>query len=173
MAYAVVSPVGDRSTVLDCPAQDWINRLDTNRDMPDHIKDRFREGFKRWQAGEVVEIDGTPLTAGGVFTPAEQQQLLDLHVKTIEAAARMTDAALLQYGMGGREARGKAQRYLDSTGTDVNKLHAELEALKVKLADLDADNRRLRTRLQAVEDTKATKRVPSPAVDMIERLPRE
>lgn len=143
--FAIVSPIGDAKNVVERPAEEWLAGLGQSlcRDMPPEIIDRFRQGYKRWLAGEALPVEGTPISVGGLFSPAEQKTLLEIHVKTIEQLADLTEEGIRQLGLGGRELKAKARKYLQNLQLPKAKVNAEIESLKVAIENLKAENERL------------------------------
>lgn len=149
--YAIICPIGDPKSVIERQAEEWLSQLGTtiNRDMPRQIVEAFRQGYQRWLQGEETVLVGTPIASGGIFSPAEQKQLLGLHIKTIEQAAAMNEDAIRHFGMGGREAKTKASQYLKSVATPAAKLSAQVDALKIEIENLKVQNKALEEQLLA------------------------
>jgi hypothetical protein len=97
--------------------------------------------YEHWKKGQDMPTDGTPLEAWPGIAPGQISRLKDLHVRTVEDLATLTDAALDKIGMGARELQRRAQAFVNNIdGAAVAarqaKLEAENDALRVQLAEL-------------------------------------
>lgn len=115
---------------------------------PQEWIDQFNKKFDAWKAGlELPEI-GTSVREWPILSPAQVENLIAIKVMTIEDVAAMTEEAMRQFGMGGRELKTKAAEWI--AGKDVaqnalqenEELKKQLQELAAKVAELEAEKPR-------------------------------
>jgi len=101
--------------------------------VEEHHRNRFKNVYKAFQEGKAGAVVGTQLDLLGGLDPATIATLKYLHIHSIEALAEIGDNVLGNIGMGAREMREKARKYLTANYVDPEK-----EELKSRLAALEA-----------------------------------
>lgn len=159
--FAIVTPSGTRE-VLEKVASEWIDGLKesvTNERIPADWLSYYQRRLADWKESRESPEEGTPITNWSALSPAQTKTLLDLHIRTVEDVAAMTEEAIDSLGMGARAIRSKAQAWLDSS-KDTGKVAAELEALRQENSQLKSRDKEreeqflnLETRLKALEVT--------------------
>lgn len=92
---------------------------------------------RQWQAfseGRKADAEGTPLA---VLFPAEPfiiEHLRGMHVYTVEMLANITEAGLQRIGMGGREYKQRAEKFMDAADRS-----APVREMEAKLAERDSE----------------------------------
>lgn len=102
---------------------------------------RFADAYARFTAGKAQVADGTPLSELTFLTEAKRAELRAVKVFTAEALASLDGKNLATLGVGGRELKDQATRYLENArgSVDVDALRAELAELKAKMGEGSAD----------------------------------
>jgi hypothetical protein len=111
---------------------------------------RWPKEYEAFKSGKEAPLLGTPLTEwpNSMMTAAKAEELAYFHIKTVEQLAEVNDAQLQNLGMGARQLRETAIKFLEvaRTGTaPLERLVAqtlrqqdEIERLKRDLADANA-----------------------------------
>lgn len=99
--------------------------------------------YERWLKGQEDPVDGTPLDVCAFIPAGIVGHLRNLHIKSAEDLAALTDADLERVGMGARGFREKARAYVESKHGDAK--------LAVVNADLKADNERQQTEIDELK----------------------
>ena len=121
-----------------------------------------RKFYERWRNGESGQhVNGTPLKAWPLITPAQVKELEHINVRSVEDLAGMEDMNLDRAGMGVRSLRDKAQAWLKEAAnkgvlTEENAaLNREMKDIRVAMKEmqetLDAQADKLR-RTDALEN---------------------
>lgn len=109
----------------------------------DEHKTRWPAEYRAFKEGRELPLDGTPLAnwPNGLMTRSRVEELVYFHIRTVEDLAGVDDAKLVNIGMGGRELREAARKFLDvaKNGTGpLEKLVTENFRLKDEVARLTA-----------------------------------
>lgn len=112
------------------------NKTVVTHKVQEHHRNRFKNVYKAFQEGKTLSGAGTSLDMLGGLDPATIATLKYLHIHSVEALAEVGDNVLPNIGMGAREFREKARKYLATNYVDPEKeeLKARLAALEAKLA---------------------------------------
>jgi len=105
--------------------------------------------YEAWRKGEYMEVEGVPIKAWPVASPAQVKACLGLHILSVEQLAHATDEMAAALGMGGIGLRQRARDYLAAQTDPSNKVSAALEAAKIEAERKDE-------RIKALEDQLAT-----------------
>lgn len=117
------------------PATPWFDQLNEKRRnglITQRYYDYCKEAFARWEKNGEVPENGTPITEWKQISYKEQINLQNIGIRTVEAAAEMTEEAITSYGMGGREVKRKAIAYLEAD-SGVEKAAAKIASLEAEL----------------------------------------
>lgn len=114
--------------------------------VDDGVKKRFSDAYKNWKAGLSQNIiEGTPLELL-VGTGSVLYTFKAMNIHTVEALSGVTDGNLDTMGLGGREMRDRAKRFVESQKT-VRQLQDEedkdrrIVSLEKQIAELAAGMR--------------------------------
>lgn len=100
--------------------------------------------YERWLKGQEDPVDGTPLEAWPGVTRGQVQQMRNLHIRSVEELAGVTDAILDRIGMGARSLRERARTFVQAKAGSAQieaALVAERErsaALEERIAEMEA-----------------------------------
>lgn len=167
--YICLVPHGSEGrTRIEQPYEEWLAKIrgkvdlelrapGAGSDTPLMMQSRFPRAwleqielaFAAWRKGITLDVEGTPLRNWPVITKAQLENCEHLHLYTIEALAEATDETTERLGMGGVALRQRARDWLAAKAGDAGKLSAELEALRVRLQDLEAENAELKEKIAA------------------------
>ena len=116
----------------------WLAELPghaKNNRMPQAWVTAFQDAYKRWQAGEELPEQGTPIKGWPVLGPAAQKDLIHAGIRTVEALAAMPDNELANVCMGALSFKAKARAWLESA-QDKGKIAETVATQERDLADL-------------------------------------
>jgi len=144
--YALITPQGSKDRI-ERVAEDWVKQCFQHAEegrMPLEWAKGFETGFKMYQEGREIPENGTPIVTWPAIGPAQQKQILDANIRTIEDLAQANEASLAAIGIGARGLKQKAQAWLDAAG-ETGKTALELDNLRQRMAELEARNEKLET----------------------------
>lgn len=118
--------------------QEKVDRL---RKTNPAVWPQIERHYDHWKRGQDMPTEGTPLEAWPGIAPGQISRLRDMHIRTVEDLATVTDAALDKIGMGARELQRRAMAFVNNidgaaTAARQAKLEAEIEMLRVQNAEL-------------------------------------
>ena len=112
----------------------WIanmkNDMANNR-LPKEWYDNYLKQYEAWKNGQELPLNGIPIKGWGVISPAIQETLIHMNIKTVEDAALMNDEAIKRIGMGGLDVKTKAKTWLAQLN-DKGALTMEMSAIVKK-----------------------------------------
>lgn len=122
-----------------------------NRKAKDEDFERFPAAWARFQRGQTMANDGTPIDQWPVLGVRDIAEMKAMNIFTVEQVAGLSDAIVGKY-TGLSSYRTQAQAYLKSaTDTALAQKQAlELEASEKRIADLEAQVRDLAGKLENV-----------------------
>jgi hypothetical protein len=129
--------------VVERIATDWLDMLKVKvmNNAPDAYPEEwvnaFHNKYKAWQEGLDAPLNGTSVREWPVLSPAQAENFIALRILTIEDVAAMTEDAMRHFGMGGRELKDKAIRWVQGQDAAAHALQ-ENASLKEQLAALQA-----------------------------------
>lgn len=109
------------------------NKTIVVHEVAEHHRNRFKRVYAAFQEGKSLANSGTPLDMLGGLDPATIATLKYLKIDNVETLSEIGDNVLSNIGMGAREMREKARKYLVTNYVDPEK-----EELKARLAALEA-----------------------------------
>ena len=134
---------------------DWFVKLEgderNGRMRADWISN-YRKQYEMWKEGQEIPLDGMPIKGWGLISPAQQETLIRLNIRTVEDAAGMNADAIRMVGMGGMDVKNKAISALQAA-KDTGPLVLENANLRAKL-ELAATN--IEALVKTVEGMQAT-----------------
>ena len=119
-----------------------------SRSMPcepvnDQHKLRWPNQYAAFKAGqEEAPLEGTPLEEMPGLSPSIVLNLKGVHIKTVEQLAGVSDAEMQNMGLGGRELRTKAKRFLEAASSI-----APVQAAEARAERAEAENAHLKTQI--------------------------
>lgn len=132
-------------------------RSQVHEPVTDDHKQRWPAEWKAYQEGREAPLEGTPLTSWPPITRARAEELAYFNVRTVEQLAELDDAKIMNIGMGGRELRGTAQKFLEVAAkgtaplermvTENLRLRDDLERANRAIAEQAEELQRLRAKL--------------------------
>jgi hypothetical protein len=120
---------------------------------------------RQWAAfeqGQAADAVGTPLAILFPGEPHICEHLRGLHIRTVEMLAELSEEGMRRIGMGAREWKGKAQKFIDAatSSAPLRQVEAQLEESRVEIDALKAQLQMVieNTRKAAEEDTPRRRR---------------
>jgi hypothetical protein len=150
VAFAVITRPGSRDT-LETVAEDWLNKLRTNKELPPNWYPAFKQSFDSWQKGETAAVDGTPIKGWSVLGAGAQKTLISAGIMSVEDLANTSDQDLQNVGTGAMSFKLKAKAWLESAAGP-GKAAEKAAAQDAKIADLMALAEK---QAKAIEELKA------------------
>lgn len=142
-----VHPVGGKDDV-DYKVDYWFEVLLPYkirlRQMPSTWLDRWRREYEAWKDGQELPLEGTPIRGWALLTPAQQEHIVALGIKTVEVLSTCNDEAVRRIGMGGVDLKNKAKAWIQQANdrgglvqeiSDVRKTNEKLEQQNTQLQE--------------------------------------
>ena len=108
--------------------------------------------YNAWKNKQEAPVDGTPLSAWPDLTTDHAKRLTLLNVKSVEDVAKMTDADIDAYGMGGMQLRMRARAFVEAkkdrtfiqaeVTSQLSAMQSVIDGLRAELAAKDAPPKR-------------------------------
>lgn len=142
---AFITPPYSRD-IFKMKVTDWLTNMRqdvANGRMPEEWAQNYRKAYEAWRSGQELPLDGTPIKGWGVISPAVQEELLRLNIRTVEDLARVTDEGQRAIGMGAIDLKNKAAAWLaqmDDKGS-----------VTLKMAALEQQNAQLKGNVETLE----------------------
>ena len=144
--FCIIYPRGGRDTVAKrIPPSPKAGQY-PNADYLD-FQGRFGKQYEAWKAGLEAPVEGTDLRTFRLLSPAEIDNCRSYHIHTVEQLAEASEEALSNIGMGSRNLKMTAQRWLEF-GENGGKQLTRLEDLEAKNNDLTKMVEQLNAKLQ-------------------------
>lgn len=151
--FAFVTPPYSKD-VFKQKAEDWFKQLKSDMEsgrIPEEWVEMYKEKYARWQKGQEMPLNGTPIKGWGVISPAQQETLIRMHVLTVEDLSMMNDEGIRHIGMGGMDMKNKAKAWLAQLN-DKGKFTQEMAALQ-------QENMHLRNSVEKLESMVANLKI--------------
>lgn len=148
--------------------------------MPDEWLKLYRDAYDKWKLGQELPLSGTPMKGWGIISPAMQETLIRMHVRTVEDLAAINDEGIKRIGMGAVDLKNKAVAWLAQLN-DKGPLTMQMAALQKEMANLQMmaqtlkeQNEKLQAMLPKVDSPVAFVEPPAEitASDIIEEEPK-
>ena len=133
---AFITPVGSKDRI-ERRVVDWFENLErevANGRFPRMWLSEFKAAYAAWKEGKEIPVNGTPIVAWPVASPAQIKMLVENNIRTVEDLAAANEEAISRLGMGGRALKDRAGIWLQSSA-DQGKLTEELNALRIEKKD--------------------------------------
>lgn len=142
--YALVTPPYSKD-VFKQEVNQWFRdlkqQIDSGR-IPENWLDKYKDAYTKWQNGQQIPLDGTPIKGWGVISPAQQETLIRLSILTVEDLANVNDEGLKYIGMGAIELKTKAKTWIAQLN--------DRGPLTQKMASLESENALLRANIDTL-----------------------
>ncbi len=89
----------------------WFEKLEgdfRNGRIPNTWVPHYRRAYEAWKNGQEPPLDGMPIRGWSVISPAQQEALVSLNIRTVEDLAQVTEDAMRRIGMGAVTMKNKA-----------------------------------------------------------------
>ena len=142
---AFITPPYSRD-IFKMKVTDWLTNMRqdvANGRMPEEWAQNYRKAYDAWKNGQELPLNGTPIKGWGVISPAVQEELLRLNIRTVEDLAKVTDEGQRAIGMGAIDLKNKAAAWLaqmDDKG-----------GVTLKMASLEQQNAQLKGNVETLE----------------------
>lgn len=107
-------------------------------------RDYYVGQYEAWKNGQELPLDGTPIKGWGMISPAQQQVLISVRIRTVEDLAGINDDGIRQVGMGAVDMKQKAVAWLAQ--------HGDKGPLTVKMAAVEAENRTMHIEVDTLKE---------------------
>lgn len=136
------------------------NKSVTVAKVTDTHRHRWPQQYEAFKREEEIPIDGTPINEWPALSVTQVAEMKALNIHTVEALADLRDAGIQRLGMGGRQLVAKAKAYIEaaSGNAGTEKLAAENETLKDRIALLESQLKELNDRF----DSEKARKKPGP-----------
>lgn len=145
--YALITPAYTKD-VMKYEVQSWFkkmeHRVQTGRLKPEWLQS-YKKQYEAFKDGQEPPLDGMPVKGWSLISPAMQETLVRMNIKTVEDVAGMNEDAIRRVGMGAVDMKQKALATLKAakdTGTVVMenaKLRAQLDVAEANVTQLRKD----------------------------------
>lgn len=161
---AKITVVGQKDTV-EREAKEWLSDLQKKAEdgrVPPDWPDRFQKLYDFWQKGQEMPLDGTPIKGWSVLSPAQQENILNVGIFTVEDLAQLSDEAARAVGIGAVSLKQKAYAWLQEAKSH-GVVAEENAALMVRLNEQEETIKNL---MASFEELKA--KLPKEVVESIQ-----
>lgn len=113
---------------------DWFTKLEgdvRNERVPPDWLQHYRKQYEAWQNGQELPLQGTAIKGWGVISPAMQETLIRMNIRTVEDLAGVNDEGMRRIGMGSADLKIKAKAWLQQT-EDKGPLTQEIAAVRAE-----------------------------------------
>jgi len=156
--FVLITPAYTRDVVVK-EVKDWKAQMERQvamGQMPEGDREHYLKVYKHWKEGLEEPLDGTPIKGWQLLSPAQQETLIGMNVRTVEDLARMNDEGCRRFGMGGVEMKQRAAAWLaqadkGKASMEMARLTSENEQLKASLASLQLQVKALMNKSEFVD----------------------
>ena len=144
--YARITPPGSRDVQLE-KLPEWFEKIAQDSRagrLPMQWVDNWRSAYARYQAGQEIPVNGTPIKGWGLLTGAQQENLIRMNILTVESLATINADAMSHIGMGALELKRRAEGWLAQS--------KDKTAISIEIAALKQENDVLKTTVQTLTD---------------------
>ena len=114
------------------------DKMEVVAEVTDQHRRRFPFQYERFKAGMAQLKSGTPIDRVPGISPSTVKNYISLNIRTIEDLAEVGDNVLDNLGMGARDNREKAIKYLANGRVANDEAASKVRALEEKVAELTA-----------------------------------
>jgi len=132
--YARITPPGSRDVHYEQLPR-WFDKLGieskSGRIMPDWVA-RWKAAYEQYKQGKELPVDGTPIKGWNMLSGAQQQNVIQCNILTVETLATANAETLQRIGMGALELKRRAEAWVMQT--------KGLEPATIKMSALQREN---------------------------------
>ena len=121
--------------------------------VTDALRSEYSAIYEQWKKGEDIPENGSALKLWPPISPAHLKNCIALHIRTVEQLAEAPDNLLKSIGPGAAALKRKAADWLKAA-SDIGVSTAEIEKLKVRIDELETENKDLKADLAELLDDK-------------------
>jgi len=147
--YIRIHVPGDKASVIDRP----LSQQDVFR---------FQDRYNKWKAGQAEAVSGTPLSALPGMTPSKVEEYKFFKLVTVEQLAEANDNLGAKF-MSFQQDKQRAKAFIE-----VAKNNAPIEKMNEELQKRDAEIENLKTMVEALQASQASKRKVAATAEVAE-----
>jgi hypothetical protein len=117
------------------------SRDEYNQPVKETDRQKYAELFAAFEAGQDVELDGTPIEQWAALDVADVETLKSINVLTIQSAAKIPETTLHRMPIGLKNINVKAQKWLNSIN-EVDELRKQNADLLKRVTQLEANQKK-------------------------------
>jgi hypothetical protein len=143
MAY--ITPPYSRD-IFKMRVTDWLTNMKqdvANGRLPEEWATNYRKAYDAWKNGQELPLNGTPIKGWGVISPAVQEELIRLNIRTVEDLSTVTDEGQRAIGMGAIDLKNKASAWLAQMN--------DKGGVTMKMAALEQQNAQMKGNVETLE----------------------
>lgn len=145
--YAVITVPGDTKSNSIEKVESFFRKKDdemkAGRVHPDWMR-RWKHEYELYKQGLEIPVEGTPIKGWKLISPSQQEDLIRMHVRTVEELANLSDDGARNFGMGSAEIKRRAQAWIAQNGSH--------ESGALKLTELTRENDSLKGQVKALAE---------------------
>lgn len=147
--YVRIHVPGDKASVVERP----VSQQD---------EFRFADRYAKWKAGQEEAVTGTPLSALPGMTPSKVEEYKFFKLVTVEQLAEAND------NLGSKFMSFQADKQRAKAFMEVAKNNAPIEKMNEELQKRDAEIENLKTMVEALQASQASKRKVAATAEVAE-----
>ena len=132
--YARITPPGSRDVHYE-KLPKWFEKLEleykSGRVMPEWVS-RWKSAYEQYKQGKELPLDGTPIKGWNMLSGAQQQNVIQCNILTVEALATANAETLQRIGMGAVELKRRAESWITQS--------KGMEPATIKMTALQREN---------------------------------
>jgi hypothetical protein len=132
--YARITPPGSRDVHYEKLPR-WFDKLEidykSGRVMPDWVS-RWKAAYEHYKQGKELPVEGTPIKGWNMLSGAQQQNVIQCNILTVETLATANAETLQRIGMGALDLKRRAEAWITQT--------KGLEPATIKMSALQREN---------------------------------
>jgi hypothetical protein len=157
--FAIITPCYSKDE-LHFRVDKWMVQMDDqvrNGRMPAEWAKQYKQAYQAWKEGLELPLNGTPIKGWPILSPAMQENLIRLNIKTVEDLAGINDDAAKMIGMGAINLKNKANAWL-SQAKDKGPATMEIARLKQQTENQSSQIEKLTAQLEEFRQALKSKR---------------
>ena len=132
--YARITPPGSRDVHYEKLPR-WFDKLElefkSGRVMPEWVS-RWKHAYEQYKQGKELPLEGTPIKGWNMLSGAQQQNIIQCNVLTVESLATANAETLQRIGMGALQLKQRAEAWITQS--------KGLEPATIKMTALQREN---------------------------------
>lgn len=164
--YVHITPPYSKD-VMKFKVPTWLEQMKVdvgNGRLPEEWANNYRRQYEAWKQGQELPVEGFPIKGWGQISPAQQETLVQMNIRTVEDLAAVNDEGLRRIGMSGLSLKTKATAWL-AQNTERGPITQKMAALTQENASLQGQIEALTRQLQELAS-----RVPEQRSEELERV---